>query len=89
MPCERYQIKGRVQGVFFRAATRDEARRLGLTGFVRNMPNGDVEVIACGNRDALDELAAWLWRGPPRARVSDVVSEAIVGHDTRGEFVVR
>ena len=87
--CERYRVKGRVQGVFFRAATRDQARRLGLTGFIRNLPNGDVEVIACGNRDELHKLAAWLWQGPPRAAVIEVISESIEAQDTYDEFVVR
>jgi acylphosphatase len=77
-----------VQGVFFRAATRDKARHLGLTGFVRNLSNGDVEVVACGNRDELLELAAWLWRGPPSAKVTEVISEPIETQDAYDEFVV-
>ncbi len=77
-----------MQGVFFRAATRDQARRLGLTGFVRNLPNGDVEAIACGNRDELHKLAAWLWQGPPSATVIEVISESIEAPDTYDEFVV-
>lgn len=87
--CERYRVKGRVQGVFFRAATRNQATRLGLTGFVRNLPNGDVEVIACGTRDGLHKLAAWLWQGPPSAAVIEVISESIELQDTYDEFVVR
>jgi acylphosphatase len=87
--CERYRVKGRVQGVFFRAATRDQARRLGLTGFVRNLRNGDVEVVACGNRDDVQKLAAWLWQGPPSAKVIEVMSESIEVKDTFDDFVVR
>jgi acylphosphatase len=87
--CERYRVKGRVQGVFFRAATRDQARRLGLTGFVRNLRNGDVEVVACGNRDDVQKLAAWLWQGPPSAKVIEVMSESIEVQDTFDDFVVR
>ncbi len=87
--CKRYRVKGRVQGVFFRAATRKQARRLGLTGIVRNLPNGDVEVIACGNRDELHKLAAWLWQGPPSAAVIEVISESIDAQDSYDEFVVR
>ena len=87
--CERYRVKGRVQGVFFRGATREQARHLGLTGFVRNLPNGDVEVVACGNGDELHKLAAWLRRGPPSARVIEVISEPIEAQDAYDEFDVR
>ncbi len=76
--------------MFFRGATRDEATRLGLTGWVRNLPNGDVELIACGNPDKLHDLAAWLWRGPPMARVQKVASELIAPEkDLPDEFIVR
>lgn len=87
--CERLRVKGRVQGVFFRAATREQARRLGLTGFVRNLRNGDVEVVACGNRDQLRKLASWLWQGPPSARVIDVISETVETQDVYDDFDVR
>ena len=70
--CVRCVVSGRVQGVFFRAATRDEARRLGLTGWVRNMIGGRVELIASGPRTAVDNLVAWLQHGPPTARVTTV-----------------
>ena len=62
-------IKGRVQGVFFRQSATGEARRLGLVGYVRNLPDGSVEVLACGEPDALAELRRALRSGPPRARV--------------------
>ena len=65
-------VKGRVQGVFFRASTRDQARSLGLTGHAINLPDGTVEVLACGQRAALDELENWLHQGPPAARVRAV-----------------
>lgn len=80
--CRRYRITGKVQGVSFRAATRHEARRLGLTGWVRNMPNGDVEVLACGDTPALDALARWLGRGPPLAQVSSVQQHAAASEST-------
>lgn len=72
MNCRRYLVRGRVQGVFFRASTRDQARRLGLTGWARNLPSGEVEVVACGAPERLAALEAWLWQGPPAARVSAV-----------------
>ncbi|RMG55377.1 MAG: acylphosphatase [Gammaproteobacteria bacterium] len=62
-------VSGRVQGVFFRASTREQARELGLDGWVRNLPDGRVEVLACGPADAIDRLHAWLAEGPPLARV--------------------
>ena len=68
----RCQVSGRVQGVFFRAATRDQARRLGLSGWVRNLPTGDVEVVACGSAEGVAKLRAWLWQGPELAWVSAV-----------------
>lgn len=73
--CIHCCVSGQVQGVFFRASTRDEARRLGLTGWVRNLPDGRVEVLACGERPALDTLVEWLHEGPPHANVSGVEVE--------------
>lgn len=73
--CKRFLVSGRVQGVFFRTSTQDTARRLGLCGFARNLADGRVEVVACGEPSRLAELEDWLWQGPPYARVSNVVSE--------------
>ncbi|MBS0569459.1 MAG: acylphosphatase [Proteobacteria bacterium] len=75
----RFLVHGRVQGVCFRACTREQARRLGLTGYARNRSDGSVEVLACGDAAALAELGRWLLRGPPAARVDGVAqSEADV-----------
>jgi len=68
----RFLVSGRVQGVFFRASARDEALRLGLNGYARNLADGRVEVVAGGSDEALRELEQWLWQGPPAARVDDV-----------------
>jgi acylphosphatase len=65
-------VEGRVQGVAFRYSCCAEARRLGLSGWVRNTPEGDVEIWAEGNREQLESLLAWLHRGPPGARVDRV-----------------
>lgn len=65
-------IKGRVQGVSFRYNTMQEARRLMLTGWVRNRHDGSVEVVAEGDKADLDRLTAFLQKGPPAARVNDV-----------------
>ncbi|WP_437482341.1 acylphosphatase [Sorangium sp. So ce1014] len=65
-------VRGRVQGVFFRASTQREAKRLGLTGWVKNRSDGSVEVLAEGEEDELKELIAWANRGPSAARVERV-----------------
>jgi acylphosphatase len=72
MPTHRLRITGLVQGVGFRYALRDEARRLGLSGWVRNRRDGSVEALARGSAEALGALAAWARRGPPAARVDEV-----------------
>lgn len=73
--CRRCRVSGRVQGVYFRGSTQREARRLGVTGYAVNRPDGSVEVLACGPAHAVDALAAWLWSGPPSADVRDVECE--------------
>jgi len=72
MICRRYVVRGRVQGVFYRAETQRSAQRLGLTGWVRNVPDGSVELVACGEAAELDQLERWLWQGPPHAQVEKV-----------------
>ncbi len=69
------RIKGIVQGVFFRAYTRDKANALGLTGWVRNRPDGSVEVAVEGEKGDIDELIKWCHKGPPGAMVKDVTVE--------------
>ncbi|MGB5833473.1 MAG: acylphosphatase [Thiohalocapsa sp.] len=73
--CVLCQVTGHVQGVFFRASAREEALRLGLTGYARNLPDGRVEVLVCGGADAVGELREWLRRGPPQADVTGVACE--------------
>lgn len=75
MPTARFLVSGRVQGVCFRASTREQALALGLRGVARNLADGRVEVIACGDRQALDALEHWLHRGPPAAQVERVMRE--------------
>ncbi len=69
----RLLISGRVQGVYFRAYAQDEARGLGLRGWVRNLPDGRVEAVAQGDPAQLKAFEAWCRRGPSHARVQDVV----------------
>ncbi len=75
--CMRFLVAGRVQGVAYRAGTQSTARRLRLCGFARNLPDGRVEVVACGEPERLQELERWLWQGPPFARVSEVHAEEL------------
>lgn len=77
MAAARFIVSGRVQGVFFRASTRDRARQLGLRGHARNLPSGDVEVVAAGDAHALQVLEDWLRVGPSQARVEGLLREPI------------
>ena len=75
----RFTVRGKVQGVFFRASTRDVAHRLGITGHAVNLPDGTVEVLAFGKDESLGELRRWLSRGPSGARVTAVDETAVTG----------
>ena len=81
MLCLRCQVSGRVQGVGFRYATIDKALALGVTGYVRNLPDRRVEVVACGEEHAVTALRNWLWQGPSPAHVSDVRCETMPHQD--------
>jgi acylphosphatase len=72
MSCLRCLVAGKVQGVWYRASTQRQAVALGLSGYARNLPDGCVEVLACGETAALRQLQDWLWQGPPAAEVTDV-----------------
>jgi len=65
-------ISGLVQGVWYRASARDEARKLGLAGWVKNSYDGNVEALAEGPKDLIEKFVAWCRKGPPYARVEDV-----------------
>ncbi len=82
-------VAGVVQGVGFRYFVAREARRLGLAGFVRNLPDGRVEVVAEGERAALERLVAALRSGPPSAEVQDVRVEWSDAPDRGGDFLIR
>ena len=75
--CFRCVMAGRVQGVFFRASAREQGQRLGLTGYARNLPDGRLEVLACGAPDAVGQLREWLRTGPPMAEVTGVACEPV------------
>jgi len=88
MACARFIIRGHVQGVFFRASTREQALKLGIAGYAKNLADGSVEVLACGPEQALDALQDWLRHGPPSARVENVAREAMPDQIMQG-FVAR
>jgi acylphosphatase len=75
-------VRGRVQGVFFRAEASERARSLGLAGWVRNTTDGAVEAVFEGDRDRIDSIVAWCRRGPALAQVEDVTVE---WEEPRGE----
>jgi len=66
-----------VQGVFYRASARHEAERLGISGYARNLRSGSVEVLACGEKNAVDDFCTWLAKGPPQAQVTNVSCESV------------
>lgn len=80
---------GRVQGVFFRASTREEARRLGLTGWVSNTPSGQVEAEAQGSEEAVEQFVAFCRRGPGQSVVHDLLVEDCEAVPAEDGFTVR
>lgn len=77
---KRYLITGRVQGVFYRSSAQRQASALGLRGWVRNLIDGRVELLACGETDKHAELEKWLEIGPEYAKVTniEVITESAV-----------
>jgi acylphosphatase len=85
----RFHVGGKVQGVWYRASAREQAVRLGLRGYAKNLDDGRVEVLAIGEDAAIEALEKWLWQGPRLARVQDVAREdagevpVVFGFETR------
>ena len=77
MPCLHILISGKVQGVWFRESMRQEALQQGATGWVRNLADGRVEAMVCGDTAIIDKMLEWARRGPPLARVTGVETEQI------------
>ena len=82
-------VRGRVQGVWYRGSMQEEAERAGLAGWVRNRPDGTVEAEIEGEREDVEALIAWTRRGPPGARVSDVVVDWVAPTGARDDFAIR
>lgn len=79
----RVFISGKVQGVFFRAYTEEEANKLGVKGWVRNLPDGRVEAVFEGEDEAVDKMVAWCYKGSPYSKVTHV---EVIEEPYTGEF---
>jgi acylphosphatase len=73
----RCVVWGRVQGVFYRSSAQQRALGVGVHGHARNLPDGTVEVLVCGEEAAVLEFIRWLWTGPSAAKVADVKIESV------------
>ena len=89
MKSAQITVSGKVQGVFFRASTQAQARKLGFSGWVRNLLDGRVEVLISGPAEQAEKLRAWLHRGPPRAHVTAVVCTPVEEHIACSDFDLR
>lgn len=75
MICKKCVVGGRVQGVFYRATAARRARELGIRGHARNLPDGRVEVLACGDSEAVEAFVSWLWIGSSACKVTSVEAD--------------
>lgn len=89
MKTVRLIIKGKVQGVFFRATAKDVAVLLGIKGLVKNLPDDNVEIIATATEELLHKFIAWCKQGPPKARVDEVVVEELSLQEFNGFKIMR
>lgn len=78
--CIKCYVSGKVQGVWYRANTQKQAEKLGLTGWAKNLSDGRVEVMACGDKIKLEKLYQWMQAGPDLAQVEDVTYEEVPYH---------
>jgi len=88
MPTIHLLIKGKVQGVFYRASAKDMAIKLGLKGWVKNTKEGDVEITVQGPDDLLKEFVDWCYKGPPSAQVTEIEKEELA-EETFQDFRIR
>ena len=89
MPRVHVWVEGLVQGVFFRDSTRQAARRLGVTGWVRNLPDGRVEAVFQGETESCEKALEWVRIGPPAARVSHVETRWEEEEENLNDFRIR
>lgn len=87
MICKKCLISGRVQGVFYRGSAAQRARELGVRGYARNLPDGRVEVLACGETQVVQSFVEWLWVGSSASKVTAVeVTDAPGSHGAPAGF---
>ncbi|MFC7367888.1 MULTISPECIES: acylphosphatase [Vreelandella] len=84
--CVRANVTGKVQGVWFRRSTQAQALQRGLTGYAKNLPDGRVEVVLCGESAAVSTLTEWLWQGPEGARVTHVTIDVLEDYRAPDHF---
>lgn len=79
--CQHCLVSGKVQGVWYRRAAAEAAKRLNVQGWVRNLRSGDVEVLACGDENNVTAFCEWLWTGSKKSDVKRVVCHELVWED--------
>jgi acylphosphatase len=89
MKTVRLIIKGKVQGVFYRATAKDVADLLGIKGWVKNLPHSNVEITATATEELLQKFISWCKQGPPKARVDEVVVEELSLEEFKGFKIMR
>ncbi|MBE9062210.1 acylphosphatase [cf. Phormidesmis sp. LEGE 11477] len=89
MVCFRVLISGQVQGVGYRYSTREKAQKLGLVGWVRNLPNGRVEALIVGDCTQIESMVAWFHDGPPAANVATVEAKEEMSPQKFESFEIR
>ncbi len=82
-------VKGRVQGVCFRIETQKAAQRIGVFGYVENLPDGSVEAFFQAEKDKVEKMLEWCWKGAPFSRVDDVVKEPVPVQEKLKGFEIR
>ena len=85
----RLTIKGKVQGVFYRATAKDVADMLGIKGWIRNLPDNNVEVTATATDELLQKFITWCKQGPPKAKVDEVIVEDLSLEEFNGFRIIR
>lgn len=85
----RLTIKGRVQGVFYRATAKDVAELIGVKGWVRNLPDKNVEITVTASEDVLQKFIDWCKQGPPKATVDEVIVEDLTLEEFKGFRIIR
>jgi len=85
----RLTIKGKVQGVFYRATAQDVADLLGIKGWIRNLPDNNVEITATASEEILQKFINWCKQGPPKAKVNEVIIEELTLEEFKGFRIIR